>query len=149
MYMLSSVCVFFFQERTPYLEGHIRWGDGFLIVYSINDRRSYEEATLLKQHVEELRRPSSVPCVIVGNKRDLEHRRTVTRKDGEKLVTEGACAFFETSARDSGTEVVECFHELYREVKRRKSLDGKPRRRSSASQVKQVLNKMFTKIQTG
>ena len=48
----------------------------------------------------------------------------------------------------AGQKIDEAFHELHREVKRRKNQEGKTRR-SSAQQMKQVFNKMFTKIQSG
>ena len=70
-------------------------------------------------------------------------------EEGERLAAELACAFFETSACDGGAEIDESFHELHREVKRRKNQEGKVKRRSSAQQMKQVFNKMFTKIQSG
>ena len=130
-------------------EGHVRWGDGFLIVYSITERGSFEHAQLIKRHLDEVRKSRNVSCVLVGNKTDLEHERQVSTAEGERLAAESACAFFETSACDGGGDIDEAFHELYREVKRRKALEGKTRRRSSAQQVKQVFNKVLTKIQNG
>lgn len=137
------------QDNNSNTDGHIRWGDGFLIVYSITDRGSFEHARLIKRQLDDLRKFRNVSAVIVGNKTDLEHERRVTSEEGEKLAAECACAFFETSACDGGSDIEEAFHELHREIKRRKALEGKTRRRSSAQQVKQVLNKVLTKIQNG
>jgi Ras-related estrogen-regulated growth inhibitor len=59
-----------------------------------------------------------------------------------------ACAFYETSASDGRSDVTELFHELQREVKRRKMLEGSTgrRRRSSAQQVRSVFNRVLNKI---
>ena len=120
-----------------------------MIVYSVNDRRSFDEVKVIKRTLDEIRKSRNVSCVIVGNKSDLDHDRRVTTAEGEGLAAEHACAFFETSACDGGAEIQEAFHELYREVRRRKILENKSRRRSSAAQVKNVLGKMFTKINSG
>lgn len=127
-------------------ECHIRSADGFLIVYSATDRHSFEAVPAIKRLLDDQRRARNVSCVVVANKADLQHQRRVTTAEGERVAAELACAFFETSASDGGEDIAEAFHELYREVKRRKLLEGKSRRRSSAQQVKQVLNKVF-KIQ--
>lgn len=70
-------------------------------------------------------------------------------EEGETLAAELACAYYETSACDGGANIDDAFQEVHREVRRRKLLEGKTRRRSSAQQVKQVLNKVLTKIQNG
>lgn len=130
------------QEETIHKEGHVRWADGFVLVYSINDRQSFQDIYNIKTYLDEIKK-TNVQCVLVGNKDDLHHERKVSYLEGQKLATDMACAFFETSARDGGHEVFELFHELHRDIKRRKLIEGKPRRRSSAQQVRQVLNKMF------
>ncbi|XP_013409141.1 ras-related and estrogen-regulated growth inhibitor [Lingula anatina] len=126
-------------------EGHIRWGDGFIVVYSVTDRSSFDEVSSLKQYFDEVKKARNVSCVIIGNKIDLERQRQVTTEEGERLASELACAFFETSACEGGEDILEAFHEVYREVKRRKSIENR-RRRSSAQQVRQVFNKMLNRF---
>ncbi|MEQ2230714.1 hypothetical protein ILYODFUR_032235 [Ilyodon furcidens] len=135
------------QEDIQQKEGHMRWGDGFFIVYDITDRGSFEEVAPLRTLLEEVKKPKNVPLVLVGNKSDLDHIRQVTTEEGERLAAEMACAFYECSACvDEGGVVAEAFHELCREVRRRKAVQGKARRRSSTTHVKQAINKMLTKI---
>lgn len=117
-------------------------------MYSVNSRDSFEKVQHIKKHLDEVKK-TNVQCILIGNKTDLHHERKVTTSEGEQLAAEMACAFYETSASDGGPEIVEAFHELYREVKRRKALAGKPRRRSSAQQVKQVISKVLRGIQSG
>ena len=126
------------------MEGYIRWADGFIFVYAIDDRQSFENIKVVKQFVDDVKK-TNVQCVLVGNKTDLILERKVEYSEGQTMAQDMACAFFETSARDGSEEIPEAFNELHREIKRRKLIIGKPRRRSSAQQVKQVLNKMFRK----
>ncbi|XP_030644796.1 ras-related and estrogen-regulated growth inhibitor isoform X1 [Chanos chanos] len=135
------------QEDTQQREGHMRWGDGFVIVYDITDRVSFEEVAPLRGLLEEVKKPKHVPLVLIGNKADLEHARQVATEEGERLAADMACAFYECSAcSDQGGGVAEAFHELCREVRRRRAVQGKARRRSSTTHVKQAINKMLTKI---
>lgn len=132
------------QDETINREGSVRWADGFVLVYAINDRQSFDDIYSIKQYIDDTKK-TNVQCVLVGSKTDLHHERLITTAEGQKLATEMACAFFETSSSEGGDEITELFQELHREIKRRKMMENKPRRRSSAQQVKQVLTKMFNK----
>ncbi|XP_072047075.1 ras-related and estrogen-regulated growth inhibitor-like [Amphiura filiformis] len=101
----------------------------------------------IKNYLDEIKKARNVSLVIIGNKNDLDHIREVSLEEGEKCAQDLACAFFESSACSGDENIREAFHELYREVRRRKAIEnGKGRRRSSIQQMKQVLNKTFTKI---
>lgn len=130
------------QEWTIHRDGHVRWADGFVIVYAVNDRHSFEELSHIKQNIDDIKKTNAL-CVLVSNKNDLLHEIHVPNSEGERLSTDWACAFFETSASDGGDEIPELFYELHREIRRRKMIDNKPRRRSSAAQMRNVLTKMF------
>ncbi|CAF96309.1 unnamed protein product [Tetraodon nigroviridis] len=71
------------QEDVQQKEGHMRWGDGFVIVYDITDRGSFEEVAPLRSLLEEVKKPKNVPLVLVGNKSDLDHARQVGTEEGE------------------------------------------------------------------
>lgn len=66
--------------------------------------------------------------------------------EGEALAQDMSCAFYETSASEGGEEITELFQELHREVRRRKAMETKGRRRSSAQQVRSVFNRVLNKI---
>ncbi|KAM5334199.1 ras-related and estrogen-regulated growth inhibitor isoform 2-T3 [Glossophaga mutica] len=134
------------QEDTIQREGHMRWGEGFVLVYDITDRGSFEEMLPLKNILDEIKKPKNVTLILVGNKADLDHSRQVSTEEGEKLATELACAFYECSACTGEGNITEIFYELCREVRRRRMVQGKTRRRSSTTHVKQAINKMLTKI---
>ncbi|XP_019792709.1 ras-related and estrogen-regulated growth inhibitor isoform X1 [Orcinus orca] len=134
------------QEDTIQREGHMRWGEGFVLVYDVTDRGSFEEVLPLKNILDEIKKPKNVTLILVGNKADLDHSRQVSTEEGEKLATELACAFYECSACTGEGNITEIFYELCREVRRRRMVQGKTRRRSSTTHVKQAINKMLTKI---
>lgn len=127
------------------LDNHIRWGDGFMLTYSVTDRSSFEAVTRLHRLVLTSRRCQSTSFVLVGNKNDLSHQRRVTHAEGEQLALELGCTFFEVSACDGDHDVFEAFYELHRDVSRRRGTLGRLRR-SSAQQVIHAFNKMFTKM---
>lgn len=66
---------------------YMRAGEGFIISYSITDRRSLQEARQFKQLIDRVRRTANTPVVLVGNKSDLTHLRQVRivgRREGER-----------------------------------------------------------------
>lgn len=55
----------------------MRAGEGFIICYSITDRRSFHEVREFKQLIYRVRRTDDTPVVLVGNKSDLTQLRQV------------------------------------------------------------------------
>uniref|UniRef100_A0A8C9FXY4 small monomeric GTPase n=1 Tax=Pavo cristatus TaxID=9049 RepID=A0A8C9FXY4_PAVCR len=72
---LTLVSVFSKQEDAIQKEGHVRWGEGFVLVYDITDRGSFEEVLPLKNLLDEVKKPKNVTLILVGNKADLDHSR--------------------------------------------------------------------------
>ncbi|XP_048057823.1 GTP-binding protein Rit1 isoform X3 [Megalobrama amblycephala] len=62
-------------EFTAMRDQYMRAGEGFIISYSITDRRSFQEARHFKQLIYRVRRTVDTPVVLVGNKSDLVHLR--------------------------------------------------------------------------
>jgi len=58
-------------------EQYMRTGEGFVICYSVTDRRTFDEATAYKRLVDRVRNSDDVPVVLVGNKCDLQLERQV------------------------------------------------------------------------
>lgn len=57
---------------------YMRAGEGFIICYSITDRRSFHEVREFKQLIYRVRRTDDTPVVLVGNKSDLTQLRQVS-----------------------------------------------------------------------
>ncbi|GMR43378.1 hypothetical protein PMAYCL1PPCAC_13573 [Pristionchus mayeri] len=75
--------------------------DGFILVYAIDDRKSFEIIQTIHDKIVECVGDRNVPVVVVGNKLDLQYAcRAVTREEGELLAKQWNAAFVEISARD-------------------------------------------------
>ena len=68
------VCVCVQDEFTAMREQYMRGGEGFILVYSITEKRSYDELYRFKEMIDRVRNYETVPIVIAGNKRDLGAR---------------------------------------------------------------------------
>jgi GTPase KRas protein len=55
----------------------MRTGEGFLLVYSITSRNSFEEISTFYQQILKAKDLNYFPVVIVANKCDLEYERQV------------------------------------------------------------------------
>lgn len=113
------------------------WADGLMLVYSITDRKSFEDVQDLLNLIDPHKQKTVV--TIVGNKLDLEHERQVSEGEGATLAEKLKCSFFECSASEGYQKITEVFHELYREVIKRK----KDRRISLSPRPLRALGKVF------
>lgn len=59
-------------------EQYMRTGEGFLIVYSITSRQSFEEIITFQQQILRVKDKDYFPMIVVGNKCDLEGEREVS-----------------------------------------------------------------------
>lgn len=55
----------------------MRTGEGFLLVYSITSRNSFEEISTFHQQILRVKDQDSFPVIVVANKSDLEYERQV------------------------------------------------------------------------
>ena len=101
-------------------EQYMRGGEGFILVYAVTDRQSYDEISKFRLMIERVRNMEiqKVPLVVVGNKRDLEANRQVSLDEGQALSLELGCPFFEASAA-LRHNVDEAFHEIVRVIRKR------------------------------
>ena len=58
-------------------EQYMRTGEGFLCVYSITSRNSFDEITTFHQQILRVKDKDFFPIIIVANKSDLESERKV------------------------------------------------------------------------
>ena len=59
-------------------EQYMRTGEGFLCVYSITSRHSFEEINVFHQQILRVKDRDYFPIIIIGNKCDLENSREVS-----------------------------------------------------------------------
>nr|CAG4635077.1 EOG090X0DZ9 [Alona affinis] len=102
-------------------ERYLKWADGYLVIYSITQRSSFDTAQRyldgISQHLR-LTTTYDAPLILIGNKVDLERYRQVTKAEGHSLAHFYNAAFFETSAAEEFGAVERVFHEAIREVLR-------------------------------
>ena len=55
----------------------MRGGEGFLLVYSITSRHSFEQISVLHQSIRRVKDQDSFPVVVVANKNDSGYERQV------------------------------------------------------------------------
>lgn len=58
-------------------EQYMRTGEGFLLVYSITSRNSFDEILTFHQQILRVKDKDYFPVVVVANKCDLEYERQV------------------------------------------------------------------------
>ena len=75
--------------------------DGYVLVYSIDNEKSFEVVQAIYEKLVDLLGNPSFPLVIVGNKSDLHMNRVITQATGKKLAQDLKAMFFETSAKDN------------------------------------------------
>ena len=128
-------------------EQYMRTGEGFLLVYSITSRNSFEEISTFHQQILRVKDKDSFPVILIANKCDLEYERQVgmngtchyatpspvpsvattddiSRHSLTVMITEGrdlakhlGCRFIETSAKQR-INVDEAFSNLVREIRK-------------------------------
>ncbi|XP_076880988.1 ras-like protein family member 12 [Brachyhypopomus gauderio] len=108
------------QDGPVNCERYLTWASAFIVVYSIDNRCSFE---ICQQYLETVTlytkglQPEA-PIILLGNKVDMQRYRQVSQTEGESLALRFGCAFFEVSACLDFPSVQHVFHEAVREVRR-------------------------------
>ena len=80
------------------LDTWINFAEGFVLVYSIDDRESFESLKDKYDRVVKNKSDDVYSVIIVGNKCDLEDKRKVTKEEGESYAKSKGVDFMEVSA---------------------------------------------------
>ncbi|AWP08487.1 Ras domain containing protein [Scophthalmus maximus] len=115
--------------ETSLFEKKVQWADAYVLVYSICDRASFNSVGRLIQTIRSAKvylNADKAPIVIVGNMRDLHHRRTVLSEEGRLLALNTDCHFYEVSAAENYHGVLMVFHGLVDRMKDAKLTTKRP-----------------------
>jgi GTPase KRas protein len=87
------------DDYTAMREHYMRPGEGFLLVYSITDRASFEELEVFYEQILRVKDKDFFPMIVVGTKCDLEYDRQVNSSEGRALAARLRGRHIETSAK--------------------------------------------------
>ncbi|KAJ5072101.1 ras gtpase-related [Anaeramoeba ignava] len=104
------------EEYSLMRDTYLRSGDGFMIVYAVNARESFDEVSKYRDYILKTKEVPSYPMVIIANKSDLVNERDVSVEEGTDLAKIFGCPFLETSAKNR-INVEEAFFSLIREIR--------------------------------
>ena len=122
------------QERFKNITAsYYRGAHGIFVVYDISDTESFKNINNWLIEIEK-NANKNVYKILVGNKCDLEDKRTVSYQQGKELAETYGMQFIETSAK-SNTNVDEAFHLLGKEVMKL-SLNDKEKNFGSKNKMK-------------
>lgn len=130
------------EEYTALRDQWIRDGEGFILVYSITSRNSYDRIRKFYNQVQRVKEshPASptghsylhqaqvqtspiytgpVPVMLVGNKSDKHHEREVSSQEGLALAKELGCEFVEASAKNC-VNVEKAFFDVVRALRKQR-----------------------------
>eukprot|EP00727_Mastigamoeba_balamuthi_P002480 m51a1_g12229 putative ras gtpase (195) ;mRNA; r:74348-75277 len=85
------------EEYRALLEQHFSRANGFLLVYAVDNRETFEALDTFREMVARIN--GTAPIILVGNKCDLTTRKVTEQEGKEAAKRLGAKGFFETSAK--------------------------------------------------
>ena len=103
------------EEYSAMRDQYMRTGEGFLLVYAITSRSSFDELNTFKEQIVRVKDKDRVPMVVCGNKCDLEEQRVVSKQEAQELSSKWKSSYMEASAKTS-TNIQELFLDLIRQI---------------------------------
>jgi GTPase KRas protein len=120
-----------YDQYTAIRDLYMRDADGFILIYSISDRASFQYTFNLKDNIARINQVPRIfanltakkraPIVLVGNKCDLTDKRQVFIQEGQEAAFSFNAPFLETSAK-TPTNVTESFHAIVREIRKTRGI---------------------------
>jgi len=105
------------EEFSAMREQYMRSGEGFLLVFSVTDRLSFNEMNNFYRQILRVKDCDEFPMILVGNKCDIETPpRCVTKTEATHLARELGIPYIETSARLK-INVEQAFYDLVRSIR--------------------------------
>ncbi|XP_075431433.1 ras-like protein family member 12 isoform X2 [Ascaphus truei] len=101
-------------------ERYLHWASAFVVVYSIDNKQSYDGCCQYLDIISLHNRgsPHESPVLLLGTKQDMERYRQVSKTEGSALASRYGCAFREVSACLDFRSVQHVFHEVVQEVRK-------------------------------
>lgn len=87
------------EEFSAMREQYMRTGEGFVLVFSVTDRSSFDEIPKFNSQILRVKDKEEFPMVLVGNKCDLEAERTVSTAEAQEVARNMKLPYLEASAK--------------------------------------------------
>ena len=98
----------------------ISFGEGFLLVFAINDKESFNLLKGKHDRVLKGKHGTKCPILLVGNKQDLENERQVSYAEAKQQADAWGIEYIETSAK-TNFNCKEAFEKLAQNIVKCKS----------------------------
>ncbi|KAL7860802.1 hypothetical protein AOLI_G00171510 [Acnodon oligacanthus] len=113
------------EEFGAMREQYMRSGEGFLLVFALNDGGSYNEIQKFHTQILRVKDRDDFPMVLVGNKSDLDQHRVITREEAMAFARENRIHYMESSAKNRHN-VDEAFLEVVRAIRKFQETESPP-----------------------
>ncbi|TRY59949.1 hypothetical protein DNTS_017608, partial [Danionella cerebrum] len=107
------------EEFGAMREQYMRSGEGFLLVFALNDRGSVPSPPLTENDRDDF------PMVLVGNKSDLDQQRLISKEEAKSFAGENRIHYMESSAKNRHN-VDEAFMEVVRAIRKFQETESPP-----------------------
>jgi len=115
------------QEYASLLDGWIREGNAFILVYSVTNHDSFDYLERMFTKIHQIKETDddspAPPIVLFGNKKDIADKspamRKVTNQEAKQKAALRKCRFFEGSAKTS-ENCQDAFYEAVRMIRQKK-----------------------------
>jgi small GTP-binding protein len=111
------------EDYAAIRDNYFRSGEGFLCVFSITERESFESTQEFRDQILRVKGVDSmtddIPFVLIGNKSDLHSRRQVSLAECQDLAREWRVPYIETSAK-TRDNVDKVFYDLLQSIHNKK-----------------------------
>ncbi|KAJ3449648.1 ras gtpase-related [Anaeramoeba flamelloides] len=109
------------EEYSSLRSHHFQNGDGFLLIYSVDNRKAFEEIVDFHDEILRAKDSDSLPIVLLANKIDLpKNNHEVSKKEGKDLADSYGYPFMETSAKNV-INIEESFAECVRSIRKERA----------------------------
>lgn len=105
------------EEFSAMREQYMRTGEGFLLVFSVTDRSSFEEIYKFQKQILRVKDRDEFPMILVANKADLDDNRLVSKDEGMELAKQLKVSYTEASAKNR-MNVDQAFYDLVRIIRK-------------------------------
>lgn len=123
------------EEYSAMRDQYMRTGEGFLLVFAVNNAKSFEDIATYREQIKRVKDAEEVPMVLVGNKCDLP-TRNVDMGQAKDVAKSYGIPFIETSAK-TRMGVDDAFYTLVREIRK-----DKEKKRKLSSNRPKLLSRM-------